>query len=81
MSPEWTHIDYDFGRGGSAITRQLYQSINHVLYNPVLPFELDVSGTLSPIYGNGYRLSNLDKSPALDKMFPPQFVGVKGAAS
>jgi hypothetical protein len=76
----FVHIGYDFGRGGSAITRQLYTSLNHVLYNPILPFELDVSGTLSPIYGNGYRLSNLDK-PALDKVFPPQPVGVqKGGA-
>lgn len=76
----FVHIDYDFGRGGSAITRQLYRSLNHVLYNPILPFELDVSGTLTPVYGNGYRLSNLAK-PALDKVFPAQPVGVqKGSA-
>ena len=75
----FVHIDYDFGRGGSAITRQLYTAMNHVLYNPILPFELYVGPTVAVVYGNGYRLSNLhhrdtDK-PALDKVFPPQLVG------
>lgn len=72
----FVHIGYDFGRGGSAITRQLYASLNHVLYNPILPFELYVGGTAATVYGNGYRLSNLDK-PALDKVFPAQPVGVQ----
>lgn len=79
----FVHIGYDFGRGGSAITRQLYTSLNHVLYNPVLPFDLDVSGTVATIYGNGYRLSNLSKPGlALDKVFPAQPVGLsKGGAA
>jgi hypothetical protein len=76
----FVHIDYDFGRGGSAITRQLYTSMNHVLYNPVLPFELYVGNTVAIVNGNGYRLSSLgtrDTNPAiLDKLFPPQPVGV-----
>jgi hypothetical protein len=77
----FVHIGYNFGTGGSAITRQLYQSLNHVLYNPVLPFELYVGPTAAPVYGNGYRLSGLGSSratskPALDKVFPPQSVGV-----
>ena len=76
----FVHIDYDFGRGGSAITRQLYTSMNHVLYNPVVPFELYVGNTAAVVYGNGYRLSSLgtrDTNPAiLDKLFPPQPVGV-----
>jgi hypothetical protein len=77
----FVHIGYDFGRGGSAITRQLYASLNHVLYNPILPFDLYVGATAATVYGNGYRLSNLDK-PALDKVFPPQPVGVqKGSVS
>jgi hypothetical protein len=70
----FVHIGYDFGRGGSAITRQLYASLNHVLYNPILPFDLYVGATAATVYGNGYRLSNLDK-PALDKLFPAQTVG------
>lgn len=77
----FVHIGYDFGRGGSAITRQLYTTLNHVLYNPVLPFELYVGPTAAVVYGNGYRLSSLGGSktteaPALDKVFPPQPVGV-----
>lgn len=77
----FVHIGYDFGRGGSAITRQLYTSMNHVLYNPVLPFELYVGPTAAVVYGNGYRLSSLGRGrgtekPALDKVFPPQPVGV-----
>jgi hypothetical protein len=76
----FVHVGYNFGSGGSAITRQLYQSLNHVLYNPVLPFELYVGPTAAVVYGNGYRLSSLGASkatmaPALDKVFPPQPVG------
>jgi hypothetical protein len=76
----FVHIGYDFGRGGSAITRQLFTALNHVLYNPILPFELNVGGTSAVVYGNGYRLSSLGTNkmterPALDKIFPPQVVG------
>ncbi len=76
----FVHIGYDFGRGGSAINRQLYQAMNHVLYNPVLPFDLYVGGTAATVYGNGYRLSSLGSTkstlaPVLDKDFPPQPVG------
>jgi hypothetical protein len=75
----FVHIAYDFGRGGSSISRQLYRSLNHVLYNPVLPFDLSVSGTDATVYGNGYRLSSLttEKSrPPLDKLFPQQPVTI-----
>jgi hypothetical protein len=78
----FVHVGYDFGRGGSAITRQLYTALNHVLYNPVLPVELYVGTTAAVVYGNGYRLSSLGSTrgtnaPALDKVFPPQPVGVR----
>lgn len=76
----FVHIGYDFGRGGSAITRQLYTAMNHVLYNPVLPFDLFVAATAATVYGNGYRLSSLgargEKRVPLDKVFPPQPVGL-----
>lgn len=76
----FVHIGYDFGRGGSAITRQLYTALNHVLYNPVLPFDLYVGQTTATVYGNGYRLSSLSgarggSAPVLDKLFPAQPVG------
>jgi hypothetical protein len=75
----FVHINYNFGSGGSAITRQLFPSLNHVLFNPVLPFELIVGPTTAVVYGNGYRLSSLSGSrvpPALDKIFPSQPVGI-----
>jgi hypothetical protein len=75
----FVHIGYDFGRGGSAITRQLYTAMNHVLYNPILPFELYVGSTTAVVYGNGYRLSSLGgrgTAAVLDKVFPPQPVGM-----
>jgi hypothetical protein len=69
------HINYNFGQSKSAITRGLYQALNHVLYNPVLPFDTDISGTKATIYGNGYRLSNLDDDRKdLDKQFTPQVI-------
>ncbi len=75
----FVHIDYDFGSGGSAITRQLYTAMNHVLFNPILPIELYVGATQATVYGNGYRLSSLGGTratvpPLLDKVFPAQTV-------
>lgn len=77
----FVHVAWNFGKGGSAITRQLFRSLNHVLYNPVLPFELYAQrDTADVIYGNAYRLSLLGNksgsgpAPARDKMFPPQIV-------
>ncbi len=67
------HIGYDFGQSGAAITRGLYQALNHVLYNPMLPFDTDIAGTEATIYGNGYRLSNLKQDRKdLDKTFESQ---------
>jgi hypothetical protein len=77
----FAHIGYDFGKGGSAISRQLFRALNHVLYSPVIPFELYTSETPDVVYGNSYRLSNLGRTkqsaaPVLDKLFPPQAVGI-----
>lgn len=76
----FVHVDYDFGRGGSAISRQLFQSLNHVLFNPVLPLDLSVGATNATVYGQGYRLSSRGSTkathaPLLDKTFPNQTVG------
>jgi len=81
----FVHIGYDFGTGGSAITRQLFPSLNHVLFNPILPLEIYATRpTADVVYGNGYRLSSLatrgkqaeKQAPVLDKSFPAQPVGV-----
>lgn len=73
----FAHLKYNFAGGGSAVMRSLYYMLNHILYNPVLPFDLDAGGTLATIYGNGYRLSNasVDKKTLLDKTFSPQAIG------
>ena len=66
----FAHINYDFGSGGAAVTRNFYQMLNHALFNPVLPFDTNVSGTVATVYGNGYRLSNLEtEKTAINKTF------------
>lgn len=72
----FAHLDYNFSGGGSAVMRSLYYMLNHILYNPVLPFDLYAGGTQATIYGNGYRLSNasVDRKTILDKTFAPQFL-------
>ena len=53
----------------------MYNALNHLLFNPVLPYELytrpppEKSDRMS---GNAYRLSKLKKEKALDKTFAPQ---------
>jgi hypothetical protein len=72
------HVAYNFGKAEPA--RTLYQSLNHLLFNPVLPYELYTRPVSSdkgpdPMYGNGYRLSNMaNDKKALDKRFSNQSV-------
>ncbi len=72
----FAHLNYDFAASGSAIMRSLYYMLNHILYNPVLPFDLYAGPTQATIYGNGYRLSNAadGKKTLLDKIFSPQSI-------
>lgn len=77
----FNHINYDFGKTEPA--RTLYPALNHLLFDPVLPYELYTGPDRAPdpMYGNGYRLSRravLDKEKkVLDKSFGPQLI-VKG---
>jgi hypothetical protein len=67
------HISYDFGKTEPAAT--LYSSLNHLLFNPVLPYELSTrpDGAVDLMSGNAYRLSNLPSAEkSLDKRFEPQ---------
>lgn len=68
-----SHIDYDFGKTEPA--RSLYVSLNHLIFNPILPYEL-ITGPdrrPDPMWGNAYRLSKLKPAnKALDKTFDPQ---------
>jgi hypothetical protein len=77
------HIGYDFGRGGSGIARTLYPALNHVLFNPVLPYDLYALGSIADaMHGNAYRLSRkitqleAKRASVLDKSFPYQSLDV-----
>jgi hypothetical protein len=71
------HIAYDFGASDSAIARSMYQSLNHVLFNPVMPYELfALKDKPDPMYGTAQRLAQrvrrYGRGVALDKSFGPQ---------
>lgn len=68
------HIAYDFGASDSAIARTMYQSLNHVLFNPVMPYELfALKETPDPMKGTAQRLAQrvrrFGQGVALDKSF------------
>ena len=71
------HIKYDFGASDSAIARLLYQALNHVLFNPVMPYDLyALKDTPEPMLGTAQRLARrvrlLGRQVALDKAFAAQ---------
>jgi hypothetical protein len=71
------HIDYDFGGSESAVTRLLYQALNHVLFNPILPYDLyAMKERPEPMLGTAQRLARqvrlLGRQVALDKSFAAQ---------
>jgi hypothetical protein len=71
------HIAYDFGASDSAIARSMYQSLNHVLFNPVMPYELfALKDTPEPMLGTAQRLARRvrmhGRGVALDKSFAAQ---------
>jgi hypothetical protein len=71
------HIKYDFGGSESAVTRLLYQALNHVLFNPILPYELyAMKDRPEPMLGTAQRLARqvrlLGQQAALDKWFAGQ---------
>ncbi len=74
------HVKYDFGASDSAIARLMYQALNHVLFNPVLPYELfALKDTPEPMLGSAQRLARrvrvLGRQVALDKAFSSLPVG------
>lgn len=76
------HIDYDFGRKGSAVARTLFYALNHVLFSPVLPYDLyALKDKPDAMHGTAYRLARQtailenDGKTVLDKPFLPQTVG------
>jgi hypothetical protein len=56
------HMGYDFGRQGGAVARTLYYALNHVLFNPILPYDLYAMKTQpDAMHGTSYRLVRLAK--------------------
>jgi hypothetical protein len=73
------HIHYDFGSAASAVTRLLYQALNHVLFNPILPYDLyAMKDKPEPMLGTAQRLARqvrlIGQQAALDKSFAAQRV-------
>lgn len=76
----FAHINYDFGRSSTAVARMLYQALNHVLFNPMLPYDLFalkerpelMQGTAQRL---ALRAARLGRQFALDKSFSSQPVG------
>jgi hypothetical protein len=74
------HIKYDFGGSESAVARLLYQALNHVLFNPVLPYDLyAMKDKPELMQGTAQRLARqvrlAGRQAALDKSFAAQSVG------
>lgn len=67
------HIAYDFGASETAISRAMYQSLNHVLFNPVMPYDLyALKDKPDPMKGNAQRLAQRVRrfgTAALEKSF------------
>lgn len=76
---QFCHVKYDFASSESAVTRLLYQALNHVLFNPILPYELyAMKDKPELMQGTGQRLARqvrlLGPQGTLDKSFAPQAV-------
>ena len=76
------HLGYDFGRQGSAVARTLYYALNHVLFNPVLPYDLyAMKADPDAMNGTAHRLARqarrleIDGTKHLYKPFQSQPVG------
>lgn len=74
------HINFDFGGTSSAVARSLYQALNHVVFNPMLPYDLFTLDKERPelMQGTAQRLARqaaLLKRRALDKTFNSRPVG------
>ena len=80
----FAHVDYDFGGSSAAVARMLYQALNHVLFSPMLPYDLYAMKPERPdlMQGTAQRLARqamkLGRQGTVDKSFAAQPVG--GAA-
>lgn len=78
---QFCHIKYDFGGSGAAVARLMYQALNHILFNPILPYDLFTIDKDLPelMQGTAQRLARqtvkLGRQQSLDKSFTDQPVG------
>jgi hypothetical protein len=78
---QFCHIKYDFGGSGSAVARALYQALNHVLFNPILPYDLFTIEKERPelMQGTAQRLARrtalIGPQNSFDRSFVDQPVG------
>lgn len=74
----FSHIKYDFAGSAQAVSRQMYSALNHVLFNPVLPYDLYAMKEKPDLMqGTAQRLAKRVRSigqKALDKSFSAQAV-------
>lgn len=73
------HIKYDLGRSGQSVARRLYPSLNHLLFNPILPYDLyALKSKPDLMQGTAQRLARrvaqANSSAALDRAFVPQAI-------
>ncbi|MES0166211.1 hypothetical protein NKJ87_09450 [Mesorhizobium sp. M0027] len=73
----FAHVKYDFGGSAAAISHLLYQALNHVLFNPILPYDLfALKDKPEQMLGTAYRLARqvkgADPRVALNKSFRTQ---------
>jgi hypothetical protein len=79
MGSQFCHVKYDFASSESAVTRLMYQALNHVLFNPIIPYELyAMKDKPELMQGTGQRLARqvrlIGPQATVDKSFAPQAV-------
>jgi len=74
---QFCHIGYGFGGAKSAVSRQFYQAMNHLLFSPILPYELyAMKDKPDAMRGTAQRLAlkvrdgDASKKSSLSKSFP-----------
>lgn len=75
----FAHLKYDFGGSAAAVSHLLYQALNHVLFNPILPYDLfALKDKPEQMLGTAYRLARQvkgsDPRASLNKSFKSQAV-------
>jgi hypothetical protein len=70
------HLRYDLGRSGQQVARRLYQMLNHILFNPIMPYDLySIKTEPDLMQGTAQRLARkvrqVGPAMSLDRSFGP----------